>query len=90
MQNESGYDQASNAWNKEETPGVSLWQRAEKGQMSPVNGEAEADDCKAGEDPDEDGKDEEENFFVESAFEGGEQTAWNAEAYHRGMRNRLR
>ena len=39
--------------------------------MRPVDGEAETDHGQAGKDSDEDGEDEEKDFFVEDALETG-------------------
>ena len=75
VQHERGYDQAGERGHGEQAPAVGLRQRAEQGEVHPVDGEAEADHGEAGKDSDEDGEDEEENFFVEDAFESGKQAA---------------
>jgi hypothetical protein len=57
---------------------VSLRKRAEKREMGPVNGEAEADDREAGENSNEYGEDQKETLFVENAVEGGEEALGGA------------
>jgi hypothetical protein len=52
---------------------MSFGKRTEQDQVSPVDGEAKADDGKAGKDSDEDREDEEEHFFVRNAFQPGKQ-----------------
>ena len=58
--------------------------------MHPVDGQAEADHGEAGEDSDEDGKNQEKNFFVEDAFESGKQALGNVNASDRTGRRRRR
>ena len=79
MDHEDGYDQAGERRDGEQAPTVGLGERAEQGEVHPVDGETEADYGEAGEDSDEDGEDEEEYFFVEDAIERGKQAAGNAE-----------
>jgi hypothetical protein len=50
-----------------------LGERTKQGEVHPVNRQAEADDGEAGKNSDEDGKNQEEYFFVEDAFESGKQ-----------------
>ena len=75
VHHENGDDEAGERGDCEQAPTMGLRERAEQGEVRPVDGEAEADDGEAGEDSDEDREDEKKYFFVEDAFEGGEQTA---------------
>ncbi len=54
---------------------MTLRKWAEEREASPVNGEAETHHREAGEDSDENRKDQEEGFFIEHTFEEGEHAA---------------
>jgi hypothetical protein len=51
---------------------MGLRERAEQGEVRPVNGKPKADNRETREYSDKDTEDEKEYFFVEDAFEGGE------------------
>ena len=87
MDYEYGDYESGHRRHNKHSPAVGLGERAEKGEMHPVDGQAEADDGEAGKNPDEDTEDQEKNFLVENIIKSAKQTAGGPGSFRRSRRN---